>query len=90
MSVTVEQAAEVLNERFEHGLNGYKTHRCRGPICTAAANEATRRKRAERRAIVADKGLPENIEHGASAYTNWGCRCDECRAGHAAETSKYK
>jgi hypothetical protein len=81
---------EELERSHPHDNNGYNHHGCRGPICRQAHALAALSTREERRAYVAEFGLPEHVKHGASAYTNWGCRCHVCKEGHAEECSRYR
>lgn len=85
-----------LPPTVEHGRSAYNNWGCRCPICCAAQAEANRSsyrsavaRYPERKAYVAEHGLPPTVEHGASAYSYWGCRCEVCRNAGTEKRRKY-
>ena len=74
-----------------HGptCDGYVNHGCRCDDCRAAWRAYNRKRRAERRALIAED--PTVAIHGLnSTYTNWGCRCPRCTDAHTAESARQR
>jgi hypothetical protein len=68
---------------WKHGASGYRTYRCRCPVCTKANTERARKERADRAARTP-------TVHNASTYSNWGCRCPECFADWSAKLKERR
>lgn len=68
-----------------HGRHGYQRRKCRCAACCAAWEAY----KAERRAIVAARVVPEFAVHGRyTTYGNYGCRCAPCSAAHSEEMKR--
>jgi hypothetical protein len=57
--------------------------------CKEANTEYHRKRRAWRRAVQQETGVPEGVSHGYSTYRNWGCRCPTCFAANAETCKAY-